>query len=228
MAQDLLFKLVIFIGPLILAITVHEFSHVAMARFLGDDLGSRLGRFTLDPLKHIDPVWTIGLPALLIVMSTLSGSMGIPFFAAGKPAPYNPLALKRTFFGKRISIRQGEMLVAAAGPLSNLFLAFLSMIIAMILVKYGQDDMSSYSVGKLLMQFVYLNVALFIFNLIPIPPLDGSKVLLACLPNKAAQRFEAVGAQLSWVLLAFIIFGGGTIISYVVQWVVRAMLSLFI
>lgn len=228
MMQDLVFNLVIFIGTLILAITVHEFSHIAMARFLGDDLGSRMGRFTLDPLKHIDPIWTVALPAALIIVSTLSGTSGLPFFAAGKPSPYNPLALKRKFFGKRITIRQGEMLVAAAGPTSNLLLAFFSLCIAVVLIKYANDPMTGYSVGRLLIQFVQLNVALFIFNLIPVPPLDGAKIITAFLPHEAARRYDAIAGQLSWALLAFIVFGGGSIIGYMVQLVVRGMISIFI
>lgn len=223
MAQQLIFNLVVIIGPLVLAIAIHEFSHIAMARFLGDDLGTRLGRFTLDPLKHIDPLWTIGLPVILVLMSTLSGGSGIPFFAAGKPAPYNPLALKRKFFGRRITLRRAELLVAIAGPLSNLALAFISLLVVYLLDRFGYNKFSGYSLGGLLVQFVYLNVALFVFNLIPIPPLDGSKVLASLLPRGVAAKYEDIAGSLSWVMLGLLIFGGGSLIGSLVRFVVNGM-----
>lgn len=226
MPQELIFKLVTIIGPLILAITIHEFSHIAAARWLGDDLGTRMGRYTLDPLKHIDPMWTVGLPVILIIMSTLSGGMGIPFFAAGKPAPYNPMALNRRFFGKRIRIRTAELIIAAAGPLSNLVLAFLSLLSIYIMLQMGYHDTSEYSFFGLVIQFMYLNLALFIFNLIPIPPLDGSKVLAALLPHQTALKYEAIGGQFSWVLFALIIFGGGGMIGTLVYGVAQVMFKL--
>lgn len=222
MAQELLFNLVTIIGPLILAVTVHEYAHIAMARALGDDLGSRLGRFTLDPLKHIDPMWTVGLPVALVVMSTLSGASGIPFFAAGKPAPYNPLALKGQIFGRSLSVRACEMLVALAGPISNLVMALISLLVALALVRNGYE-MGGYGLGRLLMQFVYLNVALFVFNLIPIPPLDGAKVFTFLLPAKVALRYESIAASMGWLVLIFIIFGGGAFIGSMVQFVVSGM-----
>lgn len=221
--EDLFFRLVTVIGPLILAVTVHEFSHVAMAKFLGDDLGQRMGRYTLDPLKHIDPIWTVALPAVIIVMSTMSGSAGLPLFAAGKPAPYNPLGLKRKFFGKRIPHKFAELLIAVAGPLSNLALAFISMIAILLLSRFGYDDINGTSVSGLFLQFIFLNVALCVFNLIPVPPLDGCKVLVAFLPRQAAEKYEALGMQLSWVLLALLIFGGGTVIYSMVRAVVSGM-----
>lgn len=228
MLQDLFFNLVIVIGPLILAITVHEFCHIAAARWLGDDLGTRMGRFTLDPLKHIDPMWTVGLPVILVVMNTISGGMGIPFFAAGKPAPYNPNNLTRQFGGKRIRLRTAELLVAVAGPLSNLALAFLSLFGIWLCYRLGYYPESKISLIWLLRNFMFLNIALFVFNLIPIPPLDGSKVLAALLPHNAAIKFEEVGAQMGWVLLAFMIFMGGSVIGYAVHFVGNGMLRLFL
>jgi len=223
MIEKLIFNLVIIIGPLILAIAVHEFSHIAMARFLGDDLGTRLGRYTLDPLKHIDPVWTVALPVVLVLMTTFSGGTGIPFFAAGKPAPYNPMALNRVIFGKKITMRFGELLVAIAGPLSNLAMAFISLAVVYLLDRFGYNNFSGYSLGGLLVQFVYLNVALFVFNLIPIPPLDGSKVLVSLLPREMAAKYEAVSGSLGLVLFGLLIFGGGRFMGSLVRVVVSGM-----
>jgi len=224
MTEQLILQLVVIIGFLILAITVHEFAHAAMAKWLGDDLGNRLGRLTLDPTKHIDPVWTVGLPAMLIIIGTLSGASGMPIFAAGKPTPYNPLALNRKFFGKRLPVKYAELLVAIAGPLSNLLLAFICVLIILLLTNLGYDNQGSYSIVELLVRFIYLNAALFVFNLIPVPPLDGSKVLVALLPTQAALQYEVMGAQISWVLFGLLIFGGGRFISMAVQAVVSGMI----
>ena len=228
MAQELFFKIVVIIGPLILAISVHEFCHIAAARWLGDDLGTRLGRFTLDPLKHIDPLWTVGLPMMLLVMSTLRGGAAIPVFAAGKPAPYNPTGLTRKFNGKRINLRTAELLIAIAGPLSNLFLAFVSLVVVYFLISSGNADQSQFSVMGLVVQFMYLNLALFVFNLIPIHPLDGGKVLVAFLPYKAAQKFDEVSHRLGWMLLALMIFGGGAFIGTAVYGLAELMFKLIV
>ncbi|MBH2006627.1 MAG: site-2 protease family protein [Myxococcaceae bacterium] len=197
------------LGALILAITVHEFSHVAMARFLGDKTGEQLGRLTLDPFKHIDPIWTVALPAILIVASASTGA-GVPIFAAGKPSPYNPNYLKRRFFGKELATRTAECWVALAGPLSNLLFASL----CLLGVKYG-----GYEWAGLFQPFILLNISLFVFNLIPVPPLDGAKVLLAFLPHEAARKYELLAPQLSWFLLIALIFGGGTVVGYGVRMV---------
>lgn len=216
--DNLILNLVMTLGALIVAITVHEFSHVAMAWFLGDHTGAKMGRLTLDPLSHIDPVWTVALPAILIIASSAAAG-GMPIFAAGKPSPYNPNYLNRKFFGKALSVRTAECLVAVAGPVSNLILAFLMLAV----VQY-----SALSLLGFLQPFIILNVSLFVFNLIPVPPLDGTKVLLAFLPRQAAHKYEQFAPQLSWILLIAILFGGGTLIGYGVRMVLLGMSWLLI
>ncbi len=223
--EQLLLALVVTLIPLILAITVHEFAHIAMARWLGDDLGTRMGRYNLNPISHIDPVWTIALPAILVVMS--AGSGALPFFAAGKPAPYNPVRLDRRIRGKRITLRTGELLVAIAGPLSNLAMALVCTLILAVAVRVGVNIGDPYSPVALLHQFIVLNLALFVFNLIPIPPLDGSKVIMSLLPRAAADKFEQVATRLSWGLLAFVILAGGIFIRPIIG-LLRAGLSLLL
>ncbi|MEI6805691.1 MAG: site-2 protease family protein [Myxococcaceae bacterium] len=216
--DNLILNLVMTLGALILAITIHEFSHVAMARFLGDKTGEQMGRFTLDPFKHIDPIWTVALPAILIIASSsLSG--GMPIFAAGKPSPYNPNFLKRKIFGKPLSTRTAESLVAIAGPLSNLVMAFFCMAI----VQYR-----GFSLLGLFQPFIILNVSLFVFNLIPVPPLDGTKVLLALLPRELAYKYEMFAPRLSLILLAVLLFGGGAVVGYGVRMVLWGMSWLLI
>ncbi len=205
--QLVIFRVVTTIVPLILFIAVHEYAHVAMARFLGDDTGTRQDRFTLNPLAHVDPIWTLAVPTYFVVAQTLGGGSGVPFFGAGKPAPYNPMRLDRKFNGKRISMRTGELLVAAAGPLSNLLLALICAALVFVFVRAGSDMADPRSLAQLGFNMVLVNTGLFFFNLIPIPPLDGSKVLMSLLPREAARRYEAIGQQLSLVLFIAVIFG---------------------
>jgi Zn-dependent protease len=228
-AQVVIFNVVTTIIPLILAIAVHEWAHVAMARFLGDRTGEEQGRLTLNPLAHIDPIWTVALPTFFVVMQTAAsaaGGMAVPFFGAGKPAPYNPVRLDRKFGGKRISMRMGELLVAAAGPASNVVLAVLFTAVASLLYHFaGQGFGDPRSLTLLVFKFVVLNVGLAIFNLIPIPPLDGSKVLMSLLPRGAAASYERIATQLSWILLLVLFMGGA---SYVMRPIQHAVISLLL
>jgi Zn-dependent protease len=210
-AQNLILRLVTTLIPLILAISVHEFAHIAMARWLGDDLGTRMGRFTLNPIAHIDPFWTLLLPAILV----FQGGMG--FFAAGKPAPYNPSNLDRHIRGKRVTLRTAELLVAIAGPLSNVALALLTAIAIVVLHYSGVNVFDPTSPLRLLLQFFALNLALFAFNLIPVPPLDGHKVLYGLLPHDQARKYDELATRFTWVLFIVAIMLAGYIISPIIR-----------
>ena len=166
MTPDMLVKLVTVLVPLVLSLTVHEYAHAAMAKLLGDDTAEREGRFTLDPTSHIDPFGSLALPALLVLMNT-----GF-WFGWAKPVPYNPLR-----FSRKIRMKHGVLLVALAGPLSNLLLA---VVCAALFSIFG----GSGAVGSLLETCVLLNVLLFLFNLLPVPPLDGSKVAYGLMPDR--------------------------------------------
>ncbi len=207
--ERLIFNEVTILIPLILAIAVHEYAHVAMARFLGDSSGEAMGRLTLNPLAHIDPVWTVLVPAYFVYMQTMVGSLfAVPFFGAGKPAPYNPMKLDRKVFGKRLSMRTGTLLVALAGPVSNLVLFAISTVILFVLVRTGFSLDDPKSPAVLVFRFALLNTGLAIFNMIPIVPLDGSKVLAGLLPGRLADRYEELAGKLSWVLLILLFLGG--------------------
>jgi Zn-dependent protease len=225
----IVFNVVTTVGPLILAIAVHEWAHVAMARFLGDPTGESRGRLTLNPLAHTDPLWTVLVPTYFVVMGTLGGSaFPVPYFGAGKPAPYNPARLSRLFGGKRISMGTGELLVAAAGPLSNLALALLTTVVLALLLRAGHplDGSDPRSLSILAFKFIVLNVGLLIFNLIPIPPLDGSKIVFNLLPRTAAQRYIDICSRLSGVLLIVVFVAGGTVLAPVQRVVVGALLQI--
>jgi Zn-dependent protease len=208
--EQVVFQVVITIIPLILAIAVHEWAHVAMARFLGDRTGEQEGRLTLNPLAHADPVWTVAVPTYMVIAQSLG--YGVPFFGAGKPAPYNPVRLDRRFFGKRIQMRTGELLVAAAGPASNVVLALVTVGVVAACLAAGVDASDPRSVVPLLLRFVWLNVSLAVFNMIPVPPLDGSKVLMSLLPRSAAAKYEAIGDQLKWGLLLLVLVAGSIVL----------------
>ena len=194
---------------LILATAVHEFAHVAMARWLGDDTGTRMGRYTLNPLAHIDWVWTVILPGALL-------ALGGVIFGAGKPAPYNPNQLDRRFNGKRITLRTAEILVAAAGPASNVVMAILTVPAIWLLHTTGVFERLPY-VFTVISFFLTMNIVLAIFNMIPIPPLDGSKILYNLLPDAAARKYEAMAQPLSWVLLLVILGGGRYVLGPLVS-----------
>ncbi|MFA5870759.1 MAG: site-2 protease family protein [Candidatus Paceibacterota bacterium] len=175
---------------LIFSIVVHEVSHGFVAEKLGDPTARKLGRLTLNPLKHIDPFGSILLPLALLLPSFFIKGFNGPVFGWAKPVPYNPMFLKYP--------RRDAAFIALAGPASNLMLA----IIFAILFRFVGG-----SIGTLFAIIVITNVSLALFNLIPIPPLDGSKIFFYLLP-KNANKIERFLEQYGWyILLFFIVFG---------------------
>ena len=193
---------------ILVSFPVHEFSHAWMAYRLGDSTARYLGRLTLNPIVHFDP-----LGGLMLLLSAYAG-YGIGW---AKPTPVNFVNLRNG--------RTGEAMVAAAGPISNLVLAAAGGVIFRILFAIMSSPGQVDSPGRLaLLNIVYLfvaiNVSLFIFNLIPVPPLDGTRVVLAALPPRQAFNLEPVLYQYgSFVLLALILIPLLTGIEGPIQWV---------
>ena len=158
----------------ILSITTHEAAHAWVSYKLGDDFAYKMGRVTLNPIPHIDLKMTILLPAILL----LSGS---PFiFGGAKPVPVNMRAFRNPF--------KGMALVAIAGPLSNLIQAFIWAIVLKLFLQFGIWDAQSQGIGVLQLG-IFINVLLLTFNLIPIPPLDGSRIVAFFLSGEARRAY---------------------------------------
>lgn len=180
-------SLIYFIISLIIAISIHEMMHALTANWLGDPTAAEEGRITLNPLAHVDPFATIILPILLV-------AFGLPPILAAKPVPFNPDRVKFDEFG--------AALVGIAGPLTNLVLAVLSAVALSAL----SPDFGSVT-RDFLLTFIGLNVALFVFNMLPIPPLDGSRLLYALAPEPVQrvmlqiEQFGLVGILLILFLL---------------------------
>ncbi|MEK7608286.1 MAG: site-2 protease family protein [Patescibacteria group bacterium] len=171
------------------SVIVHEVSHGVVAERLGDPTARLAGRITLNPIKHIDPFGSIFLPVLL-------GIAGLPMFGWANPVPYNPRALKNP--------RVGAGKIAAAGPATNFLFAVIFAII------YRTTSPGT-PLAMLFAQIVIINIALAVFNLLPLPPLDGSKVLFSILPDTDGARKVALFLERYgfYVLLVVIFFGGG-------------------
>ncbi len=183
----------IFIILLILfpAIVIHEYAHGWTAYQLGDPTAKQLGRLTLNPIKHIDPVGTIIVPGMIFALR-MTG-VNIPPIGWAKPVPVNFRRLRHP--------RGDMMLVALAGPLSNVLIALGAVSLLKIDLLPGA--------GEFLVMTVFVNLLLAVFNMVPVPPLDGSRVVMAFLPNKALYYYaqiERFGILIVLVLLQFGLF----------------------
>jgi Zn-dependent protease len=191
---------------LLFSVVVHEVAHGLMALRLGDHTARLAGRLTLNPLKHIDPIGSVILPLLLALIP------GGVVFGWAKPVPYNPYNLKDP--------RKGGALVAAAGPLTNISIA----LIFAALFRFGGAFLSAQSI-ELLATVVLINIALAVFNLIPIPPLDGSKILFGFLP-RSTDAFQGVLERYGFIILIILIFSGLNFLSPAVMYLFRIFTGL--
>lgn len=195
--MELLTTAVLWFIPILLSLSVHEWAHAASAYKLGDDTAARMGRMTLNPVAHVDPMGTLLLPILQLV------STGSVLFAWARPVPVNPAR-----FSRRISMSKGNVIVSAAGPISNLILALGAAIGLGLSVRFGFGQEAALDfMGRMFL----LNIGLAVFNLLPIPPLDGSHVLHGLLPRSMAAAYEKIFPYAPMLLLGVLFLGRGLI-----------------
>jgi len=187
---DLMGRLLV-LPLLILSLSFHEWAHAWSAYKLGDDTASMQGRLTLNPLAHIDLLGTILLPL-----------MGIPFGWA-KPVPVNPLRFRRT-----VTMKTGMMITAGAGPAANVALAVVCTVLYGLMMRFNLLRVRDGAVAIMLGQAIVLNVLLAVFNLLPIPPLDGSRIADGLMPYRLRPQWEQFSRYGAFLLLGVIIFGG--------------------
>ena len=177
--------------PVLFAITVHEAAHGYVARHFGDNTAAMLGRVTLNPLKHIDPIGTIAMPLFLYI-----ATQGAFLFGYAKPVPVN--------FGRLKNPRRDMILVALAGPASNLVQALLWG--AGFVVLQGAGMQEPFFTG-MCRAGVLVNVIMFVFNLFPLPPLDGGRVVTGLLPPKAAMTYSRIEPWGFFIVMGLVVAG---------------------
>lgn len=208
--METLLSVVITLGVILISMVLHELAHGFVAYKLGDDTAKTDGRLTLNPLKHLDPIMSIALPLLLL----LSGG---PVFGGAKPVPVDSRKLKHGAWGMA--------LVALAGPLTNILLAFLGFLLGYFTGAFSLAGLGTLW-GRVIGSFVMINLGFGIFNLIPIPPLDGSRVLYAISPDPIRRLLEKIEPFGMMIVLILVVAGGG-LLTGVMMWGIEGLLDIF-
>jgi Zn-dependent protease len=201
---------------LLFSLSVHESAHGWMAWKLGDETAMRLGRVSLNPIVHIDPIGTLLFPLIQIFTS-------VPLLGWAKPTPYNPANFRRD-----VTMRTGHILVAAAGPVSNFLLALVFTGVLVVLVRGGLVQSGDSFLVNLAVLGIQLNVVLGLFNLVPIPPLDGSKVASFGLRGDLGDKYDRVMGPYGFVILMLLLMSGvlGSVLGPIRNLIVNALFGL--
>ena len=203
---NLVGHLVIYMVVLLLAISCHEAGHAWMSYKYGDDTAFMLGRVTINPIAHTDPIGTLLIPIVAFVLGSVGGALGnIPLIGWGKPTPVNPRNWTK--------YKQANVMVSIAGIGANLILATLGFIVFKSMLEFGVITAQNVDAGMMkpliifLQYMIMLNVSLAVFNLLPFPPLDGSKVLSTFLPESFQPVF-ALLEQYGFLILMLLVYWG--------------------
>lgn len=202
---NLVSHLVIFMVVLLLAISAHEAGHAWMSYKFGDSTAYMLGRVTLNPVAHTDPIGTLLIPIIAFILGAVGGALGsIPLIGWGKPTPVNPRNWER--------YKLANVMVSIAGVLANLILMTIGIIAAKVMMSQGFQigdffGQSTNPVAILVGNLMTLNLSLFVFNLLPFPPLDGSKILSTFLPQSWQPVLDML-EQYGFLILMFLIYIG--------------------
>ena len=208
----MILEIIIVLTVILLSMTIHEAMHAFMGYVLGDSTAKEEGRLTLNPIRHIDPVMTILLPLIMVILHA-------PVFGGAKPVPFNP---NRVRFGD-----WGAALVALSGPITNLVIAFIAFgfgVFSGVINNAGAVQPTIF--GLIISTAVSVNLGFFVFNMLPIPPLDGSRILYAVAPNSVRsvmQKIEQNGVLL--VMIIVVLFSD--VIGQVMSGCIRAILRVF-
>lgn len=204
-------QLAIVLGVILVSMTLHEVMHGFVSYWLGDDTAKLQGRLTLNPIKHIDPFLTILLPLTLAII-------GAPIFGGAKPVPFDPTKVKGEEWGVAA--------VALAGPLTNLFIAFILFGVA-VLSGFNLVDMGYGSLYERILAYgVFINLGFFVFNMIPLPPLDGSRVLYALAPEFVRRGMELIEQYGLIVVFAIVLLASSAIGTFMLT-VITFILDVF-
>lgn len=202
------------------SMVLHELMHGLTAYWLGDDTAKENGRLTLNPIKHIDPVLTIALPLILVISNSF---VSTPIFGGAKPVPFRPDRVKGGEWG--------AAMVGISGPLTNLLLAFLFFVIAYFSGHLVVADSSIFMNSGVISQFlgagIMVNLGFFAFNMLPIPPLDGSRLLYAVAPATIQRAMESL-ERIGLVIVFGIILVASSLIGNILGWIIDFILKLFI
>jgi Zn-dependent protease len=209
---NLISHLIIYMVVLLLAISAHEAGHAWMSHKFGDDTAYMLGRVTLNPVAHTDPIGTLLIPIISFIFGAVGGALGsIPLIGWGKPTPVNP----RNWTNYKLA----NVMVSVAGVLANLILLIIGIVLAKVLMMQGftpQDFFGRASSPLVIFvaDLMFLNLSLFVFNLLPFPPLDGSKILSTFLPASFEPVFNLLEQYGFLILMALIYIGVFSLVIY--------------